>query len=102
RRGRQRGVVEGAEDLPDRAAQVLTRDATGGLGWEGWHLVEEAEAGVGQGPREQPGRAGDQLAELDERGAQELEGMHQPLRELGGPRPAPSDHHAGEGANEDE
>ena len=85
RRRRQRRVVEGPEDLANGPAQVLANDSAGGLGRKRWYFVEEAQTGVGQWAGEQSGRRGDQLAELDERGTQELEGPHQALGQFGGP-----------------
>ena len=102
RRCRQRRVVEGPEDLVHGPAQVLAHDAAGGLDGERRDLVEEPEARVGQGAWEQPRGGGDELAELHECRTQQVEGLYQALGQLRGPRPAARDHHAGEGANEDE
>jgi hypothetical protein len=70
RRRRQRGVVEGAEELPDGSAELPLDDAPDPARRLGWHVVEQAPELGGQEPGEQAGARRDELAELDEGGSE--------------------------------
>jgi hypothetical protein len=74
---RQRHRVEAGQQVGGGRAEVVLHDGERLAGRERRHVVERAQAGVGQRRREGAGRRGDHLAQLHERGAEGHERLDQ-------------------------